>query len=326
MYYSLSEIFAIGIGPSSSHTVGPMKAANRFVRTIKENINKVEKVDVYLYGSLALTGVGHGTLNAVVYGLLGFEADKLDLTQNYIEKLKTSHELLLGGIKKIPFDMDKNFTLEKSIFLKEHPNGMKIVAKDSNDNIILEETYFSVGGGSIARQDEIGQKIERAPLDVPYQFSSFDELRKICKTNKMTISEVVLANEYALQSKEDTINYIKKIVEIMQDNIDKGINTEGVLPGSTKLQRRASGMYKSLQQRFENNFDDALYILDWVNLWAFAVAEENAAGGKIITAPTMGSAGIIPAVIRYYQRFAHKKAHYDLEADIVFITTAAAIC
>lgn len=326
MYYSLSEIFAIGIGPSSSHTVGPMKAANRFVRTIKENINKVEKVDVYLYGSLALTGIGHGTLNAVVYGLLGFEADKLDLTQNYIEKLKNSHELLLGGIKKIPFDMDKNFILEKSIFLKEHPNGMKIVAKDSNENIILEETYFSVGGGSIARQDEIGQKIERAPLDVPYQFSSFDELRKICKTNNMTISEVVLANECALQSKEETINYIKKIVKIMQDNIDKGINTEGVLPGSIKLQRRASSMYKSLQQRFENNFDDALYILDWVNLWAFAVAEENAAGGKIITAPTMGSAGIIPAVIRYYQRFAHKKAHYDLDADIVFITTAAAIC
>ncbi len=326
MYYSLSEIFAIGIGPSSSHTVGPMKAANRFVKSLKNNIEKTEKVDVYLYGSLALTGIGHGTLNAVVYGLLGFEADKLDLTQNYIEKLKSSRELLLGGIKKIPFDMDKNFILEKSIFLKEHPNGMKIVARDKDNNIILEETYFSVGGGTIARQDEIGQKIERAPLDVPYHFSSFKELHEICKANNMTISDVVLANEYALQSKEETIDYIKKIVKIMQDNIDKGISTEGVLPGSIKLKRKSFSMYKSLQQRFENNVDDALYILDWVNLWAFAVAEENAAGGKIITAPTMGSAGIIPAVIRYYQRFAHKKAFYDLDADIVFITTAAAIC
>ena len=326
MYYSLSEIFAIGIGPSSSHTVGPMKAANRFVSNIKTHINNVEKIDVYLYGSLALTGIGHGTLNAVVYGLLGFEADKLDLTQNYIENLTSSKKLLLGGIKNISFDMDENFILEKEIFLKEHPNGMKFVAKDANDNIVLEETYFSVGGGTIARQDEIGQKIERAPLDVPYQFSSFAELRKICETNNMTISDVVLANEYALQSKEETLNYIKRIVEIMQDNIDKGINTKGILPGNIKLQRRAHSMYKSLQQRFENNFDDALYILDWVNLWAFAVAEENACGGKVITAPTMGSAGIIPAVIRYYQRFAHKKAHYDLDADIVFITTAAAIC
>ena len=326
MYYSLSEIFAIGIGPSSSHTVGPMKAANRFVSNIKTHINNVEKIDVYLYGSLALTGIGHGTLNAVVYGLLGFEADKLDLTQNYIENLTSSKKLLLGGIKNISFDMDENFILEKEIFLKEHPNGMKFVAKDANDNIVLEETYFSVGGGTIARQDEIGQKIERAPLDVPYQFSSFAELRKICETNNMTISDVVLANEYALQSKEETLSYIKRIVEIMQDNIDKGINTKGILPGNIKLQRRAHSMYKSLQQRFENNFDDALYILDWVNLWAFAVAEENACGGKVITAPTMGSAGIIPAVIRYYQRFAHKKAHYDLDADIVFITTAAAIC
>lgn len=326
MYYSLSEIFAIGIGPSSSHTVGPMKAANRFVRNLKNNINNVEKVNVFLYGSLALTGVGHGTLNAVVYGLLGYEADKLDLSKNHIENLQQTNQLLLGGKKQISFNMDTNFILEKKIFLKEHSNGMKFIAYDINDNIILEETYFSVGGGSIARQDEIDQRIERQPLNVPYQFSSFAELRNICKTNNLTISDVVLANEYTLQSKDETIDYIKKIVKIMQDNIDKGMITEGLLPGNIKLHRKAPSMYKSLQQRFENNFDDALYILDWVNLWAFAVAEENAAGSKIITAPTMGSAGILPAVIRYYQRFAHKKAHYDLDADIVFITTAAAIC
>ena len=326
MYYSLSEIFAIGIGPSSSHTVGPMKAANRFVRNLKNNINNVEKINVFLYGSLALTGIGHGTLNAIVYGLLGLEADKIDLSKNYIENLQQTNQLLLGGKKQISFNLNDNFILENKIFLKEHSNGMKFIAYDANDNIVLEETYFSVGGGSIARQDEIEQRIERQPLNVPYQFSSFDELRNICKTNNITISDVVLANEYALQSKEETISYIKKIVKIMQDNIDKGMITEGMLPGSIKLHRKAPSMYKSLQQRFENNFDDALYILDWVNLWAFAVAEENAAGSKIVTAPTMGSAGILPAVIRYYQRFAHKKSHYDLDADVVFITTAAAIC
>lgn len=326
MYYSLSEIFAIGIGPSSSHTVGPMKAAKRFVDNIGTEINKVADVKIYLYGSLALTGIGHGTLNAIIYGLLGFKADKLDLGKNYIGRISKENKLLLNQKQEIPFSKEKNFILEKQIFLKEHSNGMKFVALDANGNTILAETYFSIGGGTIARIDEIDQKIERAPLNVPYQFSSFAELRDICNTHGLTISEVVLANENTLFSEENTRKYIRKIVKIMQENIDRGINAEGVLPGSIKLQRRAPGMYKNLQQRFENNFDDALYILDWVNLWAFAVAEENAAGGKIITAPTMGSAGIVPAVMRYYQRFAHKKAYYDEKADIVFLTTAAAIC
>lgn len=326
MYYSLSEIFAIGIGPSSSHTVGPMKAAKRFVDNLGNKISNVADVKVYLYGSLALTGIGHGTLNAVIYGLLGYEADKLDLTRNYIENIKNNRQLLLRGKQLISFDIDYNFILEKQIFLKEHPNGMKFVASDINGNIILEEIYFSVGGGTIARKDEISQKIERKPLDVPYQFSSFAELKDICIKNNFQIKDVVLANEHALYSENDTRKYIRKIVEIMQQNIDHGINTPGILPGSIKLQRRAPGMYKRLQERFENNVDDALYILDWVNLWAFAVAEENAAGGKIITAPTMGSAGIVPAVMRYYQRFAHKKAFYDEEADIAYLATAAAIC
>ena len=326
MYYSLSEIFAIGIGPSSSHTVGPMKAAKRFVDNLGENINKVKNVKIYLYGSLALTGVGHGTLNAIVYGLMGYVADKLDLGQDYIGRLKEEKKLFLRQTQYIPFTMEDNFILEKQIFLKEHPNGMKFVALGENNSVILEETYFSVGGGTIARIDEIANKIERKPLNVPFQFSSFAELRKICEEMDMSIRDVVLANENTLYSPNDTKKYINKISRIMQENIDKGIAAEGTLPGNIHLLRRASGMHRSLQKRFENNFDDALYILDWVNLWAFAVAEENASGGKIVTAPTMGSAGIIPAVMRYYQRFAHKKAYYDEDADITFLTTAAAIC
>lgn len=326
MYYSLAEIFAIGIGPSSSHTVGPMKAAKRFVDNLGNDIKKVAKVKVYLYGSLALTGIGHGTVNAVVYGLLGYEADKLDLKQNYIENITKTKELNLREVQKIYFELEKDIILEKEIFLKEHPNGLKFVAYDEKGSEILEETYFSVGGGTIARIDEMAQKIERAPLDVPYQFSSFAELREICKTNNLTICDVVLANEKALHSEKETKDYIRKIVNIMQENIDNGIAKTGILPGSIKLRRRAPEIHKRLQERFENNTDDALFILDWVNLWAFAVAEENAAGGKIITAPTMGSAGIMPAVMRYYQRFAHKKAFEGENADIVYLTTAAAIC
>lgn len=326
MYYSLSEIFAIGIGPSSSHTVGPMKAAKRFVDNLGSKINTVADIKIYLYGSLALTGIGHGTLNAIMYGLMGLEADKLDLNQNYIEKIKQAKKILLRGKQEVSFEVEKNFILEKQIFLKEHSNGMKFVVYDQSGNIILEETYFSVGGGTIARIDEIKQRNERKPLEVPYQFSSFGELKEICKKNNMSIRDIVMANENSLSSEHETRNYIKKIAQIMQENIDRGMSTPGILPGSIKLQRRAPGMYKNLQERFANNVDDALYILDWVNLWAFAVAEENAAGGKMITAPTMGSAGILPAVIRYYQRFAHKKAYYDEEADITFLTTAAAIC
>lgn len=326
MYYSLNEIFAVGIGPSSSHTVGPMKAAKRFIDGIGGKINEVVDIKIYLYGSLALTGVGHGTLNAIMYGLKGLEADKLDLNQNYIEKIKQEKKILLRGKQLINFEIEKNFVLEKQIFLKEHSNGMKFIVYDAKGNSIAEETYFSIGGGTIARIDEIKQKNERKPLEVPYQFASFAELKEICLKNNMSIRDIVMANENSLCSEHDTHKYLRKISGIMQDNIDRGICTPGILPGSIKLQRRAPGMYKSLQERFKNNIDDALYILDWVNLWAFAVAEENAAGGKMITAPTMGSAGILPAVMRYYQRFAHKKAFYDEEADITFLTTAAAIC
>ncbi len=326
MYYSLSEIFAIGIGPSSSHTVGPMKAAKRFVDGLEDKISRVQNVKIYLYGSLALTGVGHGTLNAIVYGLLGLVADKIDLSQNYIQRVEAEKSLLLRGEKNIPFEFKTNFVLEKTIFLKEHSNGMKFVAVDEHNQTIAEEVYFSIGGGSIVRQDEINIITKREPLDVPYHFSSFVELQNICQKNHLTISDVVLANERALYSDEDTKKYIRKISRIMQQNINDGLNKTGILPGSIKLRRRAPKMYESLMQHFESNIDDALYILDWVNLWAFAVAEENAAGSKIVTAPTMGSAGIMPAVMRYYQRFAHKKAYYDEKADIVYLTTAAAIC
>lgn len=326
MYYSLAEIFAIGIGPSSSHTVGPMKAAKRFADGLKNNISNVQNVKIYLYGSLALTGVGHGTLNAIAYGLMGLIADTIDISQNYIQRIKEEKKLILGGQKPIAFDFDTDFVLEKQIFLKEHSNGMKFVALDNNNRTIAEETYFSVGGGTIARQDEIANRIERKPLDVPYKFNTFAELKNICEKNNLSLCDVVMANEKALFSSDETKAYLRKIAQIMQQNINDGISKKGILPGSIKLRRRAPEMYNSLQKRFENNYDDALYILDWVNLWAFAVAEENASGSKIVTAPTMGSAGIMPAVMRYYQRFAHKKAYYDEQADIVYLTTAAAIC
>ncbi len=329
MYYSLFEIFSVGIGPSSSHTVGPMRAAKRYVDNLKKNadINAAKHVKVTLYGSLALTGVGHGTLNAVVYGLMGLEAQSLDLEKDYIGKVKSEHKLNLGGKNIIDFDFDKDIVLEKKIFLPEHSNGMKFAAFDAAGNILLEETYFSVGGGTIARQDEMAQRIERQPYDVPYQFNSCQELLDMCHKDKLSIAELVLKNEEALNSPESVQKNILNLANIMQDTVSRGIKTEGILPGGLKLKRRAAGIYADLAEKFAENNVDALMIIDWINLWAFAVAEENAAGGKIITAPTMGSAGVLPAVMRYYQRFAIQKSPYSREkADIVFLATASAIC
>ncbi len=329
MYYSLFEIFSVGIGPSSSHTVGPMRAAKRYVDNLKKNadINAAKHVKVTLYGSLALTGVGHGTLNAVVYGLMGLEAQSLDLEKDYIGKVKSEHKLNLGGKNIIDFDFDEDIVLEKKIFLPEHSNGMKFAAFDAVGNLLLEETYFSVGGGTIARQDEMAQRIERQPYDVPYQFNSCQELLDMCHKDKLSIAELVLKNEEALNSPESVQKNILNLANIMQDTVSRGIKTEGILPGGLKLKRRAAGIYADLTEKFSENNVDALMIIDWINLWAFAVAEENAAGGKIITAPTMGSAGVLPAVMRYYQRFAIQKSPYSREkADIVFLTTASAIC
>ena len=328
MYYSLFEIFAVGIGPSSSHTVGPMKAAKRFTDNLKEQgkLSKVSSVKVYLYGSLALTGVGHGTLDAIVYGLQGLTAEDVDPQIDYIENLRTSQKLLLGGENNISFSYDNDFVLEKKIFLPQHSNGMKFVAFDKKSKLVLEETYFSVGGGTIARDDEIANRIDRDEYKVPYQFNTCAELMKLCDNNKFSIAELVLQNEKAIYHCSPTKN-ILKLDKIMQDNIDLGLQKEGYLRGGLRVKRHAKEMYERLVAHFNSNSTDSLTVLDWINIWALAVAEENASGGKMVTAPTMGSAGIIPAVMRYMKRYGKFATPKDIEkASITFLATASAIC
>ncbi len=329
MYYSLFEIFAVGIGPSSSHTVGPMRAACRYVENLQKQglLAQTAKVKTELYGSLALTGLGHGTLNAVVYGLLGLKAEEVNPETDYIGQVKTSKELLLGGEKVVGFEMDRDIVLHKNTFLPEHSNGMKLTAFDEQGKILSEEVYFSVGGGTVVRKDEMSGRIGRDPYDVPFPFDSCKEMVELCKRHDLTIADLVLKNEEALRSAKEVRAGIVELVRIMQDAVTRGIHATGILPGGLGLARRASEMYRRLEERFFENDVDPLMIVDWVNLWAFAVSEENAAGGKIVTAPTMGSAGIVPAVMRYYQRFAMSKSPYEQEkADIIFMTTASAIC
>ena len=329
MYYSLFEIFSIGVGPSSSHTVGPMRAAKRYLDNLRDNgkFAETQRIEVTLYGSLALTGVGHGTVKASIYGLMGLEAEAIDPEKPYVVAVERDGILHLGQEKTIPFDLSKNIVFAKDVFLPEHSNGMKFSAYDKNGSCLLEEIYFSVGGGTVVRQDEISKRISREPYNVPHQFDTCQELLEKCEKNNLSISDIVLQNEVSLRSEKELKEYIKKIYKIMQNSIERGIKARGILPGGLNIKRRANNIYTSLQERFLQNDMDSLMIIDWINLWGFAVAEENAAGGQIVTAPTMGSAGVLPAVLRYYERFAAQKSPYSLDEGVLrFLTTASAIC
>lgn len=329
MYYSFFEIFTIGVGPSSSHTVGPMRAAKRYINNLKDKglFDQVERVETTLYGSLALTGEGHGTVKAIVYGLMSLEAEAIDPEKPYVVAAQRDHILHLGQEKPIDFDLDRDVIFEKQIFLPEHSNGMKFKAFDADGKVLLEEIYFSVGGGTVVRSDEIANRRERQPYNVPYDYSSCEQLMKLCAENNLSIAELVLENEKALRSEEEVRKGVLKIHQVMQASLNRGMKVSGVLPGGLNMPRRAHDIYQRLEEKFRNNDYDPLLIVDWINLWGFAVAEENAAGGQIVTAPTMGSAGIIPAVMRYFERFAINKCACTVEEGLLrFLLTASGIC
>lgn len=329
MYYSFFEIFSIGVGPSSSHTVGPMRAAKRYLDNLKaeKKFEQTERIDVTLYGSLALTGVGHGTVKAIVYGLMGLEAEAIDPEKPYVVAVERDNILHLGQQKAIPFSLSQNIIFAKDTFLPEHSNGMKFSAYDAKGKLLREEVYFSVGGGTIARRDEISKRIEREPYNVPHRFDTCRELLGQCEKYGLDISEIVMQNEVSLKSEREVREGILKIHRVMQASLERGIHARGVLPGGLGIKRRAAEIFARLEEKFLANDMDPLMIIDWINLWGFAVAEENAAGGQIVTAPTMGSAGVMPAVIRYYERFASAKSPYAVDEGIIkFLTTASAIC
>ena len=329
MYYSYFEIFSVGIGPSSSHTVGPMRAAKRYVENLYARglFDQVSSLEITLYGSLALTGIGHGTVKAIVYGLMGLEAEAVNPEIPYVNAVEQDKIIHLDQKVAIPFDLEKDVIFDKKTFLPEHSNGMRFKSFDKEGNLLLEELYFSVGGGTIARQDEIARRIERPAYNIPYDFNSFKELREICEKESKTIAEIVYANECAIHGREKVDEGIMKIYRIMQNAVDRGMKAEGVLPGGLNIKRRAREIYRRLEEKFITNDYDPLQIIDWINLWGFAVAEENAAGGQIVTAPTMGSAGIIPSVSRYFERYAHVKSPFGKEEGIkVFMLTASAVC
>ena len=328
-FISTFDLFSIGVGPSSSHTVGPMRAALRFVQRLLEHkqLESAHKVHIDLYGSLALTGKGHGTDRAILMGLEGFAPENVD-PQNLLKCLeRTTREqsLLLLGSHKIPFDPSHDLHFEMTRFLPYHPNALKLTANDADNRLLLEQIYYSIGGGFILDHDEAMQ--QQSPQEiiskVPYPFQSGADLLTHCKREQFSISALMMANEKVLRSEEEIYQGILEIWRVMELSIEEGCKNEGILPGGLKVKRRAPILLDHLKTKEKPALlrDPHAEAFDWLSLWSLAVNEENAAGGRIVTAPTNGSAGVIPAVMSYAQKF----CRFTSDEEIVrfFLTTAA---
>ncbi len=302
---SVLDIFRIGIGPSSSHTVGPMRIARRFVRALvkRELLERTARVTAELQGSLALTGIGHGTLDAAILGLAGFAPDRTDPDEAAaaLAKIKSSGRLAVAG-HTIGFEVARDIELSGHILPALHPNGMVMRAFDAAGAMLLEKTYYSTGGGFVASEAQLlrpstDDLIETAGA-APLPFNSAAELLALCARERLPIADLMLANEDALRPRADTEAGLDRIAAAMDTCIDRGLIQEGILPGGLKVRRRAPSLWRGLQANPQSNEREQLF--DWLNCYAMAVNEENAAGGRVVTAPTNGAAGIIPAVMRFY--------------------------
>ncbi len=326
MSLSVFDLFKIGIGPSSSHTVGPMRAALRFAEGLRRDdlLATTEHLRVELYGSLGATGKGHGSDKAVLLGLEGERPEDVDThgIPQRMAAMRESHELRLLGDKLIRFETSNDLQfIRKS--LSFHPNGMIFRALDAAGLQLRSREYYSVGGGFVVDEQAAGDdRIVEDTTPLPYPFHSANELLALCDTHGLSISQLMLANEAAWRPEDETRAGLLRIWQVMQDCVKAGCNTEGIMPGGLKVQRRAAGLYRQLSGHPEANLSDSLNVLDWVNLYALAVNEENAAGGRVVTAPTNGAAGIIPALLHYYSRFI-RGANED--GVVRFLLTAAAI-
>lgn len=321
MSHSIFDLFKIGVGPSSSHTVGPIVAGNRFIKLLETSgqLEVTARVKIMLYGSLALTGKGHATDTASILGLMALTPVTVDPDNvpAIIEAVHTSKTLHLASKYTIDFNRDNDLIFNCDEFLSQHPNGMMFKAFDSNNQLLTSQTYFSVGGGFVICDNEFEQS-EQASAFLPYPFKNAKELLAHCKRNQLSISKIVLANEKALGTK-DISDQIENLWQVMSACIKRGMATDGYLPGSLKLKRRAYSMHQRLLNLAPKDQFDTL---DWVNLFAMAVSEENAAGGRVVTAPTNGAAGVIPAVIAWFIKFKSSDEEKSLNE---FVITAAAI-
>ncbi|MDO4682964.1 MAG: L-serine ammonia-lyase [Lautropia sp.] len=329
MSLSVFDIFKIGIGPSSSHTVGPMRAGRNFARNLAQRglIGQVARLEVTLCGSLAETGFGHRTDMGVLLGLMGEAPDTVDpaAIAALMKAVERDGQLMLWGQQRVCFDLNRDLVWQMQP-MPEHPNGMRFVAWDEAGGVLLDERYLSVGGGFIQALDSIDTD-ERVPdhAEQPHPFTTAAELLARCRAQGLSIAALVMANEAALRPRAEVRDGVLHIAQVMNEVIDRGCGLMGpldsaVLPGVLKVRRRAPKLYQSLVAQSDRA--ESLLVMDWVDLFAMAVNEENAASGRVVTAPTNGAAGLLPAVLRYYQRFVPGASD---DGVVDFLLTAAAI-
>jgi L-serine dehydratase len=301
---SVLDLFRIGIGPSSSHTLGPIRIAKRFLEEHRDLLSQIERVEVELQGSLALTGKGHATPKAVMLGLSGVEPETLDSDEadRMVERIGYSKRLSLLGELEISFDPERDIIFAYDVMPKLHPNGMKLSAFDASVEIIAEQTYYSTGGGFIATERQLRTPAANDRIastrSVPFPFNSGDELLAFCASENASVEDIVYANEDAMRPRVETYARLDRVTSVMTACIDRGLLREGVLPGALKVTRRAPAIWRQLQAHPNANEPERLF--DWLNVYAMAVNEENAAGGQVVTAPTNGAAGILPSILRHY--------------------------
>lgn len=316
---SVFDIFKIGIGPSSSHTVGPMKAARAFVNELQNVADRVTTVTVSLHGSLAWTGKGHGTDTAIILGLMGLQPETIDpdAVAGLLTEVARQKRLQVANVGDLEFDPDVHLGFDYGDELPRHTNGMRFAALDTNGATVAEAVYYSLGGGFIARNDE-PEPVEQEG-EPPFPFDNAESLLALANDNELSIAELVYRNELHWRGADEIDRRIGRIWDAMCACIERGLRSEGVLPGAMAVKRRAARLNRELRARGEPSALDAM---DWVNAFAIAVNEENAAGGRVVTSPTNGAAGIIPAVLRYYDRFVPGASHAGIRA---FLLTAGAI-
>ena len=331
MALSVFDLFKIGIGPSSSHTVGPMKAAAMFARRLAKagQISQVARIEARLYGSLGATGKGHGTDTAIMLGLGGLMPDSIDpdTIESRIRQIREDASLLLNGEQRMVFKERSDILFLRNETLPFHANGARFLAFASDGEQIEERCYFSVGGGFVVSQEEADRSVDQPtlvvdPTRLEHPFSSGDELLAITVRTGLSIAQVMRRNEYAWRTDAELDASLDQIWDAMKACVARGCRTEGNLPGGLRVKRRAAELYRTLTTRPEDALKDQLTILDFVNVYAMAVNEENAAGGRVVTAPTNGAAGIVPAVMHYYDRFCAGASRAGLRD---FLLTAGAI-
>lgn len=302
---SVFDMFKIGIGPSSSHTVGPMKAGKQFIDDLvsRHQLAQVSKLRVEVYGSLSMTGRGHNTDIAIIMGLAGYLPHDVDieLIPQFISTLKQTGRLPIAqNTKEVTFNFNDDLIFHQT-FLPRHENGMTITALTQDDTELYQQTYYSIGGGFIVDEEHFEHAMH-TEISVPFPYQNAADMLKHCDDNGLPLSSVVMKNEIALHGKTTLSQHLQQVWQTMKACIQHGINTEGLLPGPLKVPRRAASLYRMLQANSSLS-NDPMSIVDWVNMYALAVNEENAAGGRVVTAPTNGACGIVPAVFAYYEQF-----------------------